>query len=261
VAIEGNREFSELFLHGCTIRRRPVLGIISSCRQRIQIFFSIYCNVPVPKFRPHVHTRPAGLRRVSLRLTARISFRNINSYRVPRRAAQSKSTGADQGIFHVTEGVCRFREKRQRVPKIRFAKMLALALNRRANHAASLLPHRRNRRNVSSRCCSADCFARSSRLHAGKKRWKSIFVREISLQPHYRKHFRNGGDPILPENDSRLMLKLDCTHGCVILAPHLNQSDKKKNIRRPPHGTKRRNASARRMCWKNENELYNNAAL
>ena len=69
--------------------------------------------------------------------------------------------------------------------------------------------------------------------------------------------FGNGGDPFLTENDAAL----DIEHwtgqsGCIILAPHLI-SMKKKELGLPQyeHASERQRRDG--MCWKNEDELYN----
>lgn len=69
--------------------------------------------------------------------------------------------------------------------------------------------------------------------------------------------FGNGGDPFLPENDAALDIDHWTGHsGCVILAPHLNKLSKK--LLGLPHyddATERQREDG--MCWKDENELYN----
>ena len=69
--------------------------------------------------------------------------------------------------------------------------------------------------------------------------------------------FGNGGDPFLPENDAALDIDHWTGHsGCVILAPHLNKLSKK--LLGLPHyddATERQRKDG--MCWKDENELYN----
>ena len=70
--------------------------------------------------------------------------------------------------------------------------------------------------------------------------------------------FGNGGDPYLPENDAAL----DALHwtghtGCVILAPHL-VGLRKRDLGLPhfDQATERQRRDG--MCWRKEDELYNN---
>ncbi|VAW50853.1 FIG00945414: hypothetical protein [hydrothermal vent metagenome] len=69
--------------------------------------------------------------------------------------------------------------------------------------------------------------------------------------------FGNGGDPFLSENDAALDIDHWTGHsGCVILAPHLTKLSKK--ILGLPHyddATKRQREDG--MCWKKDDELYN----
>jgi phosphoenolpyruvate carboxykinase (diphosphate) len=70
--------------------------------------------------------------------------------------------------------------------------------------------------------------------------------------------FGNAGDPFLPENDSALDIDGWTGHtGCVILAPHLIRFTKKElGLPRFEDATEMLKRDG--MCWKNEDELYNN---
>jgi hypothetical protein len=69
--------------------------------------------------------------------------------------------------------------------------------------------------------------------------------------------FGNGGDPFLSENDAALDIDHWTGHsGCVILAPHLTKLSKK--LLGLPHyddATERQRKDG--MCWKNDDEFYN----
>lgn len=70
--------------------------------------------------------------------------------------------------------------------------------------------------------------------------------------------FGNAGNPLLPENDSRLDTDTWSGHtGCVILAPHLLQFTKKElGLPHIDHATDRQKRDG--MCWSDEGEKYNN---
>ncbi len=72
--------------------------------------------------------------------------------------------------------------------------------------------------------------------------------------------FGNGGDPFLSENDAALDIDHWTGHsGCVILAPHLTRLSKK--ILGLPHyddATERQREDG--MCWKQDDELYNDGS-
>ena len=69
--------------------------------------------------------------------------------------------------------------------------------------------------------------------------------------------FGNGGDPFLAENDAALDIDHWTGHsGCVILAPHLTKLSKKAlGLPYYDDATERQRADG--MCWKKDDELYN----
>jgi hypothetical protein len=69
--------------------------------------------------------------------------------------------------------------------------------------------------------------------------------------------FGNGGDPFLPENDAALDIDHWTGHsGCVILAPHLTKLNKKAlGLPHYDDATERQRQDG--MCWKDDDELYN----
>ena len=102
--------------------------------QRIQTFLYDYLqDVPVPKLPARTFTLDrAGLARVLSLPVDRDDFSSdiINSYRVKQGVLHNpqKRPPHDAGIFHVTEGGLPIPDDKLGVPKITFAKMLALAL-------------------------------------------------------------------------------------------------------------------------------------
>ena len=69
--------------------------------------------------------------------------------------------------------------------------------------------------------------------------------------------FGNGGDPFLPDNDAALDIHHWTGHsGCIILAPHLTQLNKKAlGLPHYDDATERQRKDG--MCWKKDDELYN----
>lgn len=69
--------------------------------------------------------------------------------------------------------------------------------------------------------------------------------------------FGNAGDPFLPENDSALDIDHWTGHtGCIILAPHLVHC-RKKDLGLPHFDEATARQRKDGMCWRNEDELYN----
>ncbi len=167
-----------------------------------------------------------------------------------------------QGIFHVTEGGLPIPDDKLGVPKVTFAKMLALALN--PPRELMTLPF------TSTQPKPAECFV-SLLLRPlvcpevpGFTPAKTMEVRFfvpgnlVSNLDFVESIFGNGGDPLLPENDSALDAEHWTGHtGCVILAPHLVKATKKSvGLPHFDQATERQRRDG--MCWKKEDEIYNN---
>jgi len=72
--------------------------------------------------------------------------------------------------------------------------------------------------------------------------------------------FGNAGDPNLAVNDAALDVEHWTGHtGCIILAPHLTKL-KKKDVGLPHYDDASERQKRDGMCWKDENELYNDGS-
>jgi hypothetical protein len=271
VPIEGDKEFTEIVsaMAGQSREKDRLLGhYLCPVDQRIQTFLYDYLqNVPVTKLptRTFVLDRPGLARILSLPLD-RDEFHSdiISSYRVKQGVLHNPRSDrrTTQGIFHVTEGGLPIPDDKLGVPKITFAKMLTLALN--PPRELMTLPF------TSTQPKPAECFV-SLLLRPlvcpevpGFTPAKTMEVRFfvpgnlVSNLDFVESIFGNGGDPLLPENDSALDAEHWTGHtGCVILAPHLVKATK-KSIGLPhfDQATERQRRDG--MCWKKEDEIYNN---
>jgi phosphoenolpyruvate carboxykinase (diphosphate) len=188
----------------------------------------------------------------------------LSSYRVANGVLHNPRSDrrTTQGIFHVTEGGLPIPDDKIGVPKITFAKMLALALN--PPREIMQLPF------TATQPQTAECFV-SLLLRPlvcpavpGFTPEKTMEVRFfvpgnlVSNLDFVESIFGNGGDPLLPENDSALDAEHWSGHtGCVILAPHLVKATKKSvGLPHFDQATERQRRDG--MCWKDENEIYNN---
>jgi len=236
--------------------------------QRIQTFLYDYLqDVPVPKLPSRTFTlaRAGIARALSLPFDRdEFSSKIINSYRCANGVLHNPKSDrrTTQGIFHVTEGGLPIPDDKLGVPKITFAKMLALALNPPCD--LMQLPFTATKKNP------AECFV-SLLLRPivcpevpGFTPQKTMEVRFfapgnlVSNLDFVESIFGNGGDPLLPENDSALDTEHWTGHtGCVILAPHLVGTTKKSvGLPHCDQATERQRRDG--MCWKKEDELYNN---
>jgi hypothetical protein len=236
--------------------------------QRIQTFLYDYLqDVPTPRLPLRTFTldRP-GLARVLSLPVDRDEFSSdiINSYRVKQGVLHNPRSDrrTTAGIFHVTEGGLPIPDDKLGVPKLTFAKMLALALT--PPRELLRLPF------TATQAQPAECFV-SLLLRPmvcpevpGFTSRKTMEVRFfapgnlVSNLDFVENIFGNAGDPLLPENDAGLDTEHWTGHtGCVILAPHLVRATKKSvGLPHWDDATERQRRDG--MCWKDEAELYNN---
>jgi phosphoenolpyruvate carboxykinase (diphosphate) len=248
-------------------KERLLANHLCPADQRIQTFLYDYLqDVPVAKLPLRTLTldRP-GLARVLSLPVDRDHFNSeiISSYRAANGVLHNPKSDrrTTQGIFHVTEGGLPIPDDKLGVPKNVFGKMLALALN--PPRDIMRLPF------TATQPQPAECFV-SLLLRPivcpevpGFTPQKTMEVRFfvpgnlVSNLDFVESIFGNGGDPILPENDSALDAEHWTGHtGCVILAPHLITVTKKSAGL--PHWDKATERQRRDgMCWKEESELYN----
>ena len=169
-----------------------------------------------------------------------------------------------QGVFHLAEGGLPIPDDKIAVPKMVFARLLDLALQ--PPPELLRLPF------TSSQAAQAECFV-SLLLRPVVCPAVPGFIDEKSMEIRFfapgslvsnldfiESIFGNAGDPFLPENDAGLDAQHWTGHtGCVILAPHLVKLTKKSLGL--PHWDKATERQRRDgMCWKEEQELYNNGA-
>lgn len=236
--------------------------------QRIQTFLYDYLqDAPVPRLPVRTFTldRP-GLARVLSLPVDRDEFSSdiITSFRVRQGVLHNPKSDrrTTAGIFHVTEGGLPIPDDKLGVPKLTFAKMLALALQ--PPRELMRLPF------TATQEQPAECFV-SLLLRPivcpevpGVIPQKTMEVRffvpgnMVSNLDFVESIFGNAGDPLLPENDAGLDSEHWTGHtGCVILAPHLIRTTKQAvGLPHWKDATERQRRDG--MCWKDEGELYNN---
>jgi hypothetical protein len=270
VAVKGDADFNEIVSAMAAQSREKdrLLGqYLNPADQRIQTFLYDYLqDVPVTKLPSRTFTLDrAGLARVLSLPIDRDHFSSeiINSYRVANGVLHNPRSDrrTTQGIFHVTEGGLPIPDDKLAVPKNVFGKMLALALN--PPRDLTRLPF------TATQPQPAECFV-SLLLRPvvcpevpGFTPEKTMEVRFfvpgnlVSNLDFVESIFGNGGDPILPKNDSALDAEHWTGHtGCVILAPHLVKATKKSaGLPNWNDATERQRRDG--MCWKKEDEFYN----
>lgn len=166
-----------------------------------------------------------------------------------------------KGTFHIVRGGLPVPLDKKEVPKITFAHLLNVALNPSAE--LKLLPFTSNQDDKARVFVSLLLRPIVCPEVKGVISQKSMEIRFfapgslVSNLDFVETIFGNAGDHNLAVNDAALDIDHWTGHtGCIILAPQLTQL-KKKDIGLPHFD----DASARQkkegMCWKDENELYN----
>jgi hypothetical protein len=270
VPLNGDQDFIEIAAAMAAQSREKdrLLGQhLCPADQRIQNFLHDYLQeIPAPKLPTRTFTLDrAGLARVLSLPVDRDDFASdiINSYRVKQGVLHNPKSDrrTTAGIFHVAEGGLPIPDDKLAVPKLTFARMVALALTPPSELLK--LPF------TSTQPQPAECFV-SLLLRPlvcpqipGFTPQKTMEVRFfvpgnlVANLDFVEAIFENGGDPLLPENDAALDSEHWSGHtGCVILAPHLIRVTKK--AAGLPHfdlATDRQRRDG--MCWKKEDDLYN----
>ena len=270
VPLQGDKEFVEIATAMAAQSREKdrLLGQhLCPVDQRIQNFIHDYLQeIPAPKLPARTFTLDrAGLARVLSLPVDRDDFASdiINSYRVKQGVLHNPKSDrrTTAGIFHVTEGGLPIPDDKLGVPKITFAKILQLALT--PPKELLQLPF------TATQPTPAECFVTLLLRPLvcpevpGFTKKKTMEVRFfvpgnlVSNLDFVEAIFENGGDPLLPENDSALDSEHWSGHtGCVILAPHLIKATK-KSVGLPPFDQATERQRRDGMCWKTEDELYN----
>ena len=237
---------------------------------RIKEFLDDYLRPVAPQEAPRlphntfVLDRPKLARVMSLPPEAEgIASPYLHSYRVPQGVLHNPKSDrrTTQGIFHIVEGGLPVPADKIEVPKQTFAALLAAAVTPPADVLA--LPFTANQEEqvrvwVSLLLRPLVCPATGAEP---PKTMETRFFAPASLVSNLdfiEGIFGNAGDPFLPENDAALDVAHWTGHtGCVILAPHIVGLNK-KSLGLPPYDQATARQREDGMCWKTEDERYNN---
>ena len=187
----------------------------------------------------------------------------VNSYRVAQGVLHNPRSDrrTTQGVFHVSEGGFPVPDDKVAVPQAVYAALLRAALKPPADVLS--LPYTVNNAEPARLFVSLllrPLVAPASAATPPRTMEIRFFAPGtlVSNLDFVESIFGNGGDPYLPENDAALDVLHWTGHtGCVILAPHL-PALRKKDLGLPhfDQATPRQRRDG--MCWKSEDELYNN---
>jgi hypothetical protein len=241
--------------------------------QRIQDFLNTYLaknqvnvqlELPAVSF---VLDRPGLAAEMSLPVNAdRFDSPWLTSYRVKQGVLHNpqKDKRTTEGVFHVVEGGLPISWDKKAVPPAVFAALFKAAMQ--PPESLLRLPFTSSQSTDASLWVSLMLRPVVSPEVPGVTPQKSMETRFfapgglVSNLDFVERIFGNGGDPFLSENDAGLDVDHWSGHtGCVILAPHLIEL-RKKDLGLPhwDQATERQRRDG--MCWKDENERYNDGS-
>jgi hypothetical protein len=236
--------------------------------QRIQTFLDAYlAGTGISARLPRgtlVSDRP-GMARILSLPPGKNSFVSdlVSSYRVSRGVLHNpiRDRRTTQGVFHIAEGGFPVSDDKLETPKACFGRLLARAFAPPRSLLA--LPFTSAQEDQAALFVSLLLRPVVCPKVPGFIEEKSMEIRFfapgslVSNLDFLESIFGNGGDPYLPENDAGLDLDHWTGHsGCVVLAPHIVGLPKKE-LGLPPWDLATERQRRDGMCWKTEDELYN----
>ena len=188
---------------------------------------------------------------------------DITSYRIKQGILNNpvNDKRTTKGTFHIVEGNLPAPLDKKEVPKIAFAHFLNAAFN--PSDELKIVPFTSNQEDKAKLMVSMLMRPMVCPEVKGVISKKSMEVRFyapgslVSNLDFVEAIFGNAGDPYLAQNDAALDTEHWTGHtGCVVLAPQLKLL-KKKDIGLPHFDDATARQKREEMCWKDENELYN----
>jgi hypothetical protein len=190
----------------------------------------------------------------------------VSSYRIRNGVLHNPASDrrTTKGSFHIAEGGLPIPGDKKAVPAKVFANLLREAFN--PPESLLTIPYTQGQTQEARMFASLLLRPIVCPAIPGREAEKTMEVRFfapgslVSNLDFVESIFGNGGNPFLSSNDAGLDVEHWTGHtGCVILAPHLNRHGKK--ALGLPHWDDASEAQRRDgMCWKDENELYNEGA-
>ena len=188
----------------------------------------------------------------------------VNSYRVKQGVLHNPASDrrTTEGSFHIAEGGLPIPGDKKTVPLETFASLLKAALS--PPDELLKIPFTANLDDPAKMFVSLLLRPTVCPEVPAQDVEKNLEIRFfapgnlISNLDFVESIFGNGGNPFLAEFDAALDVAHWTGHtGCVILAPHLPQLTKKA-VGLPHYDEANSRQRDEEMCWKDEDELYNN---
>jgi hypothetical protein len=268
----GNRDFldvTEDLLKAYRERSRLLHGYLCPPDRRIQDFLDAYladCGEPVPRLPDNtlILDRPGVARELSLPVHGdEFKSEFVSSYRIRNGVLHNPASDrrTTKGSFHVVEDGLPVPGDKKAVPRKVYARLLKEAMNPPEDFLR--LPFTAGQTQEARMFVSLLLRPVVCPEIPGVEAEKSMEVRFIapgslvSNLDFVESIFGNGGNPHLSSNDAGLDVDHWTGHtGCVILAPHLPRFSK-RDLGLPHWDAATERQRKDGMCWKDENELYN----
>ncbi|CAK0778616.1 PPi-type phosphoenolpyruvate carboxykinase [Gammaproteobacteria bacterium] len=257
----------------CSYREkgRLLTGHLCAPDRRIQDFLEYYLAeiTPVPHLPDNtlILDRPGMARELSLPMAGeRFACEFLSSYRVRNGVLHNPTSDrrTTQGSFHIVEGGLPIPGDKKAVPKVTFARLLQAALDPPPDILR--LPFTAGQADEARIFVSLLLRPVICPAIPGIEPEKNMEIRFfapgnlVSNLDFVESIFGNGGNPSLADHDAGLDVDHWSGHtGCVILAPHLPRLTKQAlGLPAFDQATERQRREG--MCWREENELYNEGA-
>lgn len=254
-------------------KSRLLSGYLCPPDQRIQAFLDSYLADCADGAVPHlpentlILDRHGVARELSLPVSkSEYKSEYVSSYRIRNGVLHNPVSDrrTTKGSFHIAEGGLPIPGDKKAVPKIAFLNLLRKALTPPEN--LMRLPFTAEQPQEARMFVSLLLRPLVCPEIPGKDAEKSMEIRFfapgslVSNLDFVESIFGNGGNPFLSSNDAGLDVDHWSGHsGCVILAPHLTRFTKKElGLPHWKDATPAQQADG--MCWREDNELYNDGA-
>ncbi len=251
-------------------KSRLLSGYLCPPDQRIQSFLDDYLadvaegSVPRLPDNTLILDRHGVARELSLPVNGNeYASEYVTSYRIRNGVLHNPASDrrTTKGSFHVAEGGLPVPGDKKAVPKRTFARLLRAAMN--PPESLMSMPFMAGQPHEAKMFVSLLLRPVVCPAIPGLAPEKSMEIRFfapgslVSNLDFVESIFGNGGNPVLASNDAGLDVDHWTGHsGCVILAPHLNKLTK-KTLGLPHFDEASERQRRDGMCWKDENELYN----
>jgi hypothetical protein len=265
----GFLELARPLLRNYQQKDQLLAGRLCPSDTRIQNFLDSYLAGVCPDGAPRlpatsfVLDRP-GMARILSFASDADSFRSpyLDSYRVAQGVLHNPASDrrTTKGVFHIVEGGLPVPADKLAAPQLAFARLLAEALNPpREMLALPFTAGQTEQAHVFLSLLLRPKVCPAIGCEPAKSMEMRFFAPAslVSNLDFVEAIFGNAGDPDLPENDAALDVPHWTGHtGCVILAPHL-VGRKKKDLGLPHYDQASERQRRDGMCWRDENEIYN----